>query len=960
VILRGGRKVKVIDKAWVLVVPPKFAPAQEVLTTLYEVAMKAVAQPDPDNATGVPSFTKDIYPVLYRLNGYQWLNSQANRQHGSGKVYDVLDPTLFDLLRTPDRENLDPNNHDSAVSDPYLIDAHNARWHLFSRLRKPKELLPGQDIYSDEARSQANHSYMPQMAGDGGEPITEGSPEAFVNGDPTQGPVPGGTYLTWLTLTGQQYLNFKSWAEGKFKDDWPKNEKPNSPPKEPPFRLIPVKDQPAALDKAALEPCVGGAFYPGIEITYVARYPDTWSGPCRINQGYAPGDITRHMALPWQADFSECKDHWWPAQRPDDVVPQSEYESFLKSYDQSHDGPMSQVLQYSEPWARGISQTSPQLDNDMVEAWKDFGFVVPKRAPGDQIVYVETERSPFAGMNLRDFFYYLMNIDDYPEFLPKARSLVEEFLAQARRNEQTANTEGDDRYAPFEYSFDTFNARMNQIYNDYVTDNSSATNYEGNLQQTREQVIYGLLQMAPFNQLDGAWIRNAAPNGPIDEISSLMFNIYMDEMGDGNVEQQHCNVYTDTLKSVNIYLPDLHAREYADNAALLDSAFVEPVFLLAISQFSQDYFPEILGMTLYLEWGSIGLIQSVDQLNAFGIDPIYYSLHVGIDNAASGHGALAKRAVELYLDQVRQGEGEVAMQNVWKRIWDGYVAFGTLGTLGADIQNATKNPPTLEQQMEDMITRKAPYASLNHREKKVAATYINDWFLDPQGFLAALEKAGYIVKGKPDISPIFQLMSFNGPMYHVFTEQEQELWRAYVLSLGEPKPEDTLTIVQAMHELIGYLRERQAGNTGHNVLLRGPNPCTNSEEPFVTRSIHWWFNLNQDPKISDPDGAVMRALSFEENGWIVKGNASRSPLITSMLAGNNDMAKAFRNIEPKTGGQTYKEIFVRWVDQGCPVEEVVPKVFAATGVAAAAPALAVAVHPEPKRRRRLWGMGKVH
>ncbi len=32
-----------------------------------------------------------------------------------------------------------------------------------------------------------------------------------------------------------------------------------------------------------------------------------------------PGDLTALMALPWQADFWDCRDGWWPAQRPDDV-----------------------------------------------------------------------------------------------------------------------------------------------------------------------------------------------------------------------------------------------------------------------------------------------------------------------------------------------------------------------------------------------------------------------------------------------------------------------------------------------------------------------------------------------------------------------------------------------------------------------------------------------------------------
>lgn len=937
VVLHNGRKVEVKDKAWVLVAPPKYAVSQQTLTTLYEVAVDAVTPFDPKQRT---SFTRDIYPVLRRLADYQWVNSQAARQHGSGRVYDPLSPDRLALLRNPDQKN---------------PDAANARAHLFSRLRTPYQFLPDQDKYktlealfnSPAANKLANYTFMPQMAGDGGEP----SPF-----DPQQPNPPGGVYTSWLTLSPNQYRHFERWAKGDFVDD-----EPLPPP--PLLDQLPIAARPAALDKASLEFCVGGAFYPGIEITYIARDANTWSGLCRINQSLEPGDITRHMALPWQADFSECKDHWWPAQRPDDVVPVSEYETFLQTYDPALDHELAQVLQYSQPWARGIRTESPGLDNDMVYAWKEFGFIVPKTAD-NQTVYVETERSPYALLSIRDYFYILMNIDNYPDFLPKCRELVEGFLAQARRNMDIAGLENDDRFSFFEYTPETFTARLNQIYNDYVTDNSSASNFEGLIMETRDDAIFSLLQMAPFNLLDGAWIRYAAPNGPVNEIESLLFNIYMDEMGDGNVEQQHCNVYDATLRSLDIYLPDLHTRDFADDPRFLDSAFVEPVFLLAISQLSSEYFPEILGMTMYLEWGSIGLIASVEQLKAFGIDPQYYTLHVGIDNAASGHGALAKRAIEQYLDLVRASAGEEAMREIWLRIWTGYVAFGSLGTLGADIAAATAQrqeanlPSSLATQMEEMITRKAPYASLNHRNKALGGTFINDWFLDPPGFLTALREAGIIIPGQPDISPITHLMSFDGPMYHVFTEDEQKLWRDYILSLTAPAPPPLLGPVAAMRQTIDYLRQRQQRSSGHNAQLSGPNPDPKSKGELVTHPIHWWFDLNLDPSIPDADLALMKALATESNGWVVKGNAAASPLVRVMLAGNNDMAEAFGYIAPQTGEKTYKEVMVEWIDLGCPFED--PPIVPVQTPRRFAAAMGFLSATETRPRRRIWGMGKVH
>ena len=119
-----------------------------------------------------------------------------------------------------------------------------------------------------------------------------------------------------------------------------------------------------------------------------------------------------------------------------------------------------------------------------------------------------------------------------------------------------------------------------------------------------------------------------------------------------------------------------------------------------------------------------------------------------------------------------------------------------------------------------------------------------------------------------------------GEPHDLITDDEQQLWRDYILSLTAPDPPPPLDTVAAMRELINILRERQQRAAGHNVLLTGPNPYPNAAEPYVTNTIHWWFNLKLDPQVADPDGAFMNALSFEGadgfkgNGWIVKGNAA--------------------------------------------------------------------------------------
>ena len=83
--------------------------------------------------------------------------------------------------------------------------------------------------------------------------------------------------------------------------------------------------------------------------------------------GRSPGDVTKQMAVPWQADFLKCYDYgsyaWWPAQRPDQVFPE---------------GGGLQV-----DWLREIVSTH----QDMVNHWHKLGIVVDKGG-----ALVETER----------------------------------------------------------------------------------------------------------------------------------------------------------------------------------------------------------------------------------------------------------------------------------------------------------------------------------------------------------------------------------------------------------------------------------------------------------------------------------------------------------------------------------------------------------------------------------------
>lgn len=899
-VILGGSKVPVVG-AWVIVAPPDFAPFTDNIVTLYEVMREtAFGKKIPSKL----SFAQDIFPIFARQNGYQWVNEMALRGHGPDKNGNFLSTDILKKLRDNSAAN------------------QASRQSIFARIRNPRT----------KAQAEANYNFMPMLSGDEGD-CTEGKPE------------------TWLYLLETQYAILEQWAQGKFQDDWP------GPPFMTDFESIPLADQPNALDLACLSRCVGGAFYPGIEITYIARDKKLYSEPFRFDAAsIKPGDITKRMAVPWQADFYECQIHWWPAQRPDYVLNEQEFESGISLFPyEEKDSTLDLALLQRLNWDRGVGQrlrftdadstppvppaTTPRDalpgDNDMVAKWASLGFVTQRETADGELLLVETGRSKYDGLNDRDYFYMMLNLDSYPDFRPKAKELAQKFLddAWALIEKPAAKGGVDDYLRFFPYSERAFRERLEEIYAIMLRSKLDAEQHDPKdpsnpaNPRTLQEVVERMRQLAPFNQLDGAWLRNVSEAGPIDEINSFLFSIWMDEAGDGNPNQNHANLYTKLLESVGITLPAINSREYVDNPDLLDAAFTTPVFELAISEFTRTFFPEILGMTLQLEWEVLNLWPGIIRLEAWGIDTHFYRMHVGIDNAADGHGAKARRAVEMYLDRVRQQTGsEHEVQKQWKRIWNGFVAFETTGTLAEDLQQLIlkHRKSTPETDLVDLITRKKVYGRFNHGDKKIQSELINDLFEDPQLLLKKLAgDKNLIVPGDPVNSGLFEKLTFDGPMYKVFSDDEIELWRRWVVWLpgkSQPQPQPQppappppkpprVGIAQQMAALIAALKDVQLGTNAHKrYTLKGPDPANPGQQ--VTQPVAWWFD--------QPIPSFMQALADPSNGWITPGNPSQSRFLTQLVDGDNAMADAFGEQAPGLS-KTWKDIATEWIQQGCPM-----------------------------------------
>ncbi|MFD5620036.1 LodA/GoxA family CTQ-dependent oxidase [Streptomyces yangpuensis] len=882
----GEDRTVPVRSAWVIVAPPDFSPDTTNLVTLYDVAREVAEQagwsPRPEEV----SFTRDVRPLLDRVHGYSWVNANALRGHGRSTQGDFLDPEHLSRLASNAPE-------DSAV-----------RTSLFDRLRTP----------GTEDVVQAGYAFMPQLAGDDGDPA-DGRPR------------------TWMSLLPGQYERMRRWAAGDFTADG------TDPAAAVPLGDLPLAEQPHALVRAALEACVGASFFPGIEMTYIAAEPSTWAGPFRLREDLVAGDITKHMAVPWHADFYECHTHWWPAQRPDDVLPEEQYRRLIGTAEATWEP--TELSVYRRPWARGVGVQPvypPMLDplpdesedqyrdrvakrwallrehagdNEMVEKWSRLGFVVARTGESGETMLVETERAEHVGLSDRDWFHMLQHPDRHPEQAEAARSYAEAVLAQAR------TAQSDPLFPvmlrPFRYTREALDARLQLIYTDIVERVEDADPALDPL-RTRSDVIERIRQFAPFNLLDGAWLRNIAPPGPIDEVRSLLFSIWMDEIGGGDPALNHCNLYADLLHSVGIYLPPVDSHQFAMLPDMLDSAYTASAFQLAISQHSQHFLPELLGMTLQLEWNVLEIVPVVRLLDYHGINSQFYRMHIGIDNAAAGHGAKARDAVMLHLDEVYENGGEQAVQEHWRRIWDGYVAFLIVGTLSDDLRALVADRPDPRERLLELIERKAPFARMNHNGKQLGGNRINDWFLDPPGLLRELQESGLIVPGEPENSPFFELTTFSGPMYKVFEDSELELWREWTRSLAlPPDGHPPLPPLQAMIRLVDTLRPRQTGSAAHTgIRITGPDP----DDPARTRreSVAWWFTR--------PTAFLLSALVHPANELLSPGRPEESSFL-DLLGPSTSMGRAYAGVVPGTG-RTGRRITIDWITAGCPLPDLTP------------------------------------
>jgi len=248
------------------------------------------------------------------------------------------------------------------------------------------------------------------------------------------------------------------------------------------------------------------------------------------------------------------------------------------------------------------------------------------------------------------------------------------------------------------------------------------------------------------------------------------------------------------------------------------------------------------------------------------------------------------------------------------------------------------------KRMIGLVERKAYAAGPVHKGKSLGGTNLGDLFSNPSEMVDKLERSPLINLQSPRDSRLLELTDFSGPMYKIFTEEEQDIILDWIESLRvstsvphQPIRVDPLNAAVAMKLMIEQLAARaevESSHMGYTFPDESGNPI----------DLVKWFD--------NPTGLM--AAFKRKAGWVVPGNTEQSILFSQFTG-------------PMSGalGNEIIEVVRQWIDSGAvqPPVNVSPlngqPLFAAE-VDRDTTASETAQVRQFARKRQLIGMGSVH
>lgn len=282
--------------------------------------------------------------------------------------------------------------------------------------------------------------------------------------------------------------------------------------------------------------------------------------------------------------------------------------------------------------------------------------------------------------------------------------------------------------------------------------------------RSKSQALYFLKAVAPTKLVDGAWLYGLLERWNDADFQPLI-RIYLEELGEGVADKNHVVIYRKLL--------DQHGCDQWHD--LPDNHFVQGAIQLALAQTAESFLPEVVGFNLGYEQLPLHLLITAYELNELGIDPYYFTLHVTVDNAATGHAHTALEGLRRIMPRV--GDGAAFLRRVANGLRMNDLGIGTVEAIAAF---------DLEREVVAMLSAKAAVGKNMHSDYcRVGGRTINDWLADPEQipqFLEKMEAQGWILRGEPaENSRFWKLIhGERAEMFGVFSPYEQQLLQDWI------------------------------------------------------------------------------------------------------------------------------------------------------------------------------------
>ncbi|KAH7018659.1 hypothetical protein B0J12DRAFT_775433 [Macrophomina phaseolina] len=396
--------------------------------------------------------------------------------------------------------------------------------------------------------------------------------------------------------------------------------------------------------------------------------------------------------------------------------------------------------------------------------------------------------------HFQELFHKLHNLERFPDILQEARNTLIHLLAEALESAMptrggilSVDTYSADSASAFVHSR---NLEILRSWDEYIKRRKTGPR---ELVPTLADAIALLVKKAPCKLVDGAWlgyVHTATTPYALRPTTKTAWQIFSEELGDGCNDKNHVSLYRRLLLSTGVALPEPHSKEFLEPGhGMTDPrAWKSGVGQLLISLFPHDFLPEILGFNLHFEGLALETLVLTRELQEVALDPSYFRLHVTIDNAASGHTAMAVAAVHSYMQFIGATGADTAVRDAWRRIQAGYVLSECLGEDHSPLSPAAAA-------VGDVFLQKAVVSQNMHCScrGRIGGRSLEEW-LDPtafrdrrwqSSFLAALAASpAWVRKGDGARSKLVKELLWGGKMFGSFTEREVEVVKSWIDELG--------------------------------------------------------------------------------------------------------------------------------------------------------------------------------